>query len=134
MSARYVLACHRYIELNPVRAGMVASPCAYRWSSYNGNAGTVQNKLLAAHAEYLALAVDDASRHCAYQGLFAEGDDPAFLTVVREATNGGFPLLGNELKSQLAATTDRRLERSKPGPRRAEPGPTLDLLSADLGL
>lgn len=31
--AYYVLACHRYIELNPVRAGMVARAEAYRWSS-----------------------------------------------------------------------------------------------------
>src|SRR5688500_13119076 len=30
----YLLACHRYIELNPVRAGMVAHPSEYAWSSY----------------------------------------------------------------------------------------------------
>lgn len=37
-SERYVLACYRYIELNPVRAGMVAAPGDYRWSSYHANA------------------------------------------------------------------------------------------------
>ncbi len=35
---RYLLCCHRYIELNPVRAGMVARPDEYRWSSYGCNA------------------------------------------------------------------------------------------------
>src|SRR5687768_17352940 len=50
-SARYVIACHRYIELNPVRAGMEQSAPAYRWSSHNGNAGQVDNKLLSPHPE-----------------------------------------------------------------------------------
>ena len=30
----YLIACHRYIELNPVRAVMVAHPAEYPWSSY----------------------------------------------------------------------------------------------------
>jgi putative transposase len=34
----YVLACYRYIEMNPVRAGMVEHPAEYRWSSYRANA------------------------------------------------------------------------------------------------
>jgi REP element-mobilizing transposase RayT len=38
-SARYVLACYRYIELNPVRASMVSEPAAHRWSSHTGNIG-----------------------------------------------------------------------------------------------
>jgi len=45
-SARYVLGCYRYIELNPVRAGMVAAPAAYAWSSHGGNIGLVENRLL----------------------------------------------------------------------------------------
>jgi putative transposase len=125
-SAQYVLACHRYIELNPVRAGMVSSAGAYRWSSHNGNAGLGENKLLSPHPEYLALS------HDAYQGLFTKGDDPAFLAVIREATNGGFPLLGEQLKAQIAAT-GRRLEPRKPGPPPAQGSLDLDLLSGELG-
>src|SRR5688572_9638970 len=45
-TAPYVMACHRYIELNPVRAGMVSDPAGYRWSSHHGNAGRAPNKLL----------------------------------------------------------------------------------------
>lgn len=41
-SARYVLGCYRYIELNPIEAGMVAAPASYPWSSYCGNAGIVE--------------------------------------------------------------------------------------------
>jgi putative transposase len=115
-TARYVLACHRYIELNPVRAGMVRSVSEYRWSSHNVNAGRASDALLTRHAECLALGVDDASRHAAYQGLFASGDDPAFVAAIRDATNGGYALVGEELKSRLPLETRRRLERRPPGP------------------
>jgi putative transposase len=119
-SARYVIACHRYIELNPVRAGMVPRASEYRWSSHNSNAGQGFNQLLTPHAEYLALAPDETSRHAAYQGLFIAGDEPAFLAAIRDATNGGYALVGEDLKSRLPADTRRRLERKQPGPR---PGP-----------
>lgn len=132
-SPRYVIACYRYIELNPVRAGMVRSACVYRWSSHNGNVGRVANKLLTAHAEYLALAANETSRRVAYQGLFAAGDEPAFLAEIRDATNGGFALVGENLKSRLPADTLRRLERRPPGPRTVEM-PQQDDISADLGL
>jgi len=132
-SAQYVIACHRYIELNPVRAGMVPSASAYRWSSHNGNAGRASNQLLTRHAEYLALAADETSRHAAYRGLFAVGDEPAFLAAIRDATNGGFALVGEQLKSMLPADTQRRLERRPPGPR-AKTVPQADNVSGELEL
>jgi putative transposase len=116
-SALYVIACHRYIELNPVRASMVSCASEYRWSSHNSNAGRGFNELLTPHAEYLALAPNETSRHAAYQGLFVAGAEPAFLAAIRDATNGGFALVGEELKSRLPADTRRRLERKPPGPR-----------------
>jgi putative transposase len=132
-SATYVIACHRYIERNPVRAAMVASPATYPWSSYNGNAGRASNRLLTPHAEYLALAADEASRHTAYEDLFAVGDDPAFLAAIREATYGGYALVGEELKSRLPPDIQPRLQRRAPGPHaRAVPEP--DYLSGELEL
>jgi putative transposase len=115
-SARYVLACYRYVERNPVRARMVDSASAYRWSSHGGNAGERSNGLLTPHAEYLALGQDDAVRLAAYRGLFATEDDPEFLAAIRDATNGGFALVGNSFKSALPAKTQRRLARQHPGP------------------
>jgi putative transposase len=116
-SAPYVIACHRYIERNPVRAGMVPSAGSYRWSSYDGNAGQARNRLLTPHPEYLALAANDVARYAAYQDLFAAGDDPTFLTAIRDATNGGFALVSKDLKARLPADVVRRLERKPPGPR-----------------
>lgn len=68
----YFLACSRYIELNPVRAWMVARPADFPWSSYGAHAGEREDPLLVAHPEYLALGVDSASREAGYRALFQE--------------------------------------------------------------
>lgn len=131
-SARYVLACHRYIELNPVRAGMAASAAAYPWSSHGANAGYVEDRSLSPHPEYLALSHDETSRQTVYRRLFDEGEEPAFLAAVREATNGGFPMIGERLKSQVAAM-GRQLRPRKPGPASARTEAGSDPLSGDRG-
>jgi putative transposase len=130
-STEYVIACHRYIERNPVRAGMVAAASDYRWSSHRGNAGMMENPLLTRHCEYLALSRDEDSRHAAYRQLFDHADDPRFLDTIRDSTNGGFPLLGERLKAQLVAS-GQRLEPRKPGPAPRCVEPSGDLFSREL--
>jgi putative transposase len=71
-SRRYVLACHRYIELNPIRAAMVATPTDYAWSSHRANASDGSDPLLRRHAAYLALGSSSAERQQAYRALFDE--------------------------------------------------------------
>jgi hypothetical protein len=51
----YLLACQRYIELNPVRADMAAHPAEYRWSSYRANAQGEEDALVRPHPLYEAL-------------------------------------------------------------------------------
>jgi putative transposase len=131
-SARYVLACHRYIELNPVRAGMTTSAAAYPWSSHGANAGYVEYRSLSPHPEYRALSHDETSRHTAYRRLFEEGDEPAFLAALREATNSGFPMIGERLESQVAAM-GRQLKPRKPGPAPARTGAGADPLPGSFG-
>ncbi len=67
---RYVLACMRYIELNPVRARMAAWPAQYRWSSHRYNALGEANTLLTPHAAYAVLGRGAAARQAAYRELF----------------------------------------------------------------
>src|SRR5689334_12292172 len=69
---RYFFNCMRYIELNPVRAGMVLHPAAYRWSSYGQNITGEPTGLVSAHPEYLALAPEPQSRGEAYCRLLDE--------------------------------------------------------------
>lgn len=67
---RYLLSCMRYIELNPVRARVVARPGQYRWSSFRANALGQDNALLTPHGFYCALGRDAESRQAAYRALF----------------------------------------------------------------
>ncbi len=114
-SARYVLACYRYIELNPVRAGMVDHPGNYVWSSYTANAGRRSDSLLSPHPEYLALGADSPSRHATYLGLFEDALAPSILGAIREATNGGYPLCSESFKYAIETANGRRIERGRPG-------------------
>src|SRR4051812_43621231 len=91
-SARYVLGCYRYIELNPVRAGMVDHPSAYLWSSHAVNSGMRSDPFVNPHPEFLALASSEQTRCAAYRALVEERLDPTLLQEIRDATNGGYPL------------------------------------------
>lgn len=64
-----VLRCQRHIELEPVRAGIVAHPALYRWSSHAGNASPVPDPLLQPHRAWLALGEDAPARRRAWQAL-----------------------------------------------------------------
>ena len=105
---RYLLTCMRYVELNPVRAGMVVAPGDYRWSSYRANALGVPNKLLTPHREYLALGATPNETQEAYRHLFAsEVDDPAW-NLIRHATQQGVLMAD----SHFAEIIEQRLGRS----------------------
>ena len=91
-SERYVLACHRYIELNPVRAGMVARPGDFLWSSHNHYCGIRDNALIADHDWFRALGLTLGERRSAFQDLFSEDLDEATLARIRGAINAGCPI------------------------------------------
>lgn len=85
----YVLACYRYVELNPVRAGMVATARDYRWSSHEKNAEGVPNDLITPHPTYLALSSQPALRARAYKKLCLTAPPPPLLDEIRKATRLG---------------------------------------------
>lgn len=118
----YVLACYRYIELNPVRAGMVAYPAEYPWSSYTSNAlGEDGGVPLAAHAQYLALGGDTVSRLTAYRQLVDRKMPAAMIDEIRHATNGNFALGNERFREEVAARLGRRVKPGRPGrPRKAQ--------------
>lgn len=70
-SDRYLLACHRYVENNPVRAGMVTRAAEFPWSSYRANALGASDPLLTPHPALTALGPDVESRCRAYRLFFA---------------------------------------------------------------
>jgi putative transposase len=127
-SAHYVLACYRYIELNPVRADMVNHPAGYFWSSYAANSGGQNDPFVAEHPEFTALSGEAEKRQSAYRGLFDGTIDAALLQAIREATNGGLPLASDDFKKSVLAPMGWKIGPGKPGPRaNSHPDPELVL-------
>jgi len=87
----YFLGCSRYIEMNPVRAGLAASPDVYRWSSYKANALGREDALVTPHDTYVRLGPDDATRRASYRALF-DAPSQTFDDTLRAATNRGIGL------------------------------------------
>jgi putative transposase len=119
-SEAYFLACCRYIEMNPVRAGMVAHPRDYRWSSWRAHAWGADDPIVRDHPLYRALARSAAARQKEYRALFRGALDEDFLANLRAATNGGWALGGERFKRAVAKALRRRVA---PLPRGRRPRP-----------
>lgn len=104
----YLLTCCRYIERNPVRAGMVVDPADYPWSSHRANALGEPDPLVTPHARYRALGPDGASRRAAYRALFRDEVDAATLQAIRAAINTGWALGSDRFREEIARLARRR--------------------------
>lgn len=107
-SDSYLLRCYRYIELNPVRAAMVAAPGDYRWSSNAANALGSFDPLLTPHPAYLALGADAATRQQAYGALMVETLDPEELELIRLRLQRQHALGTDRFRAMIEAQLDRR--------------------------
>lgn len=88
----YLLACYRYIELNPVRAGLVARPSTYRWSSHRANALGRDDPLLKPHPSHEALGTTEEAKLRAYRDLFDTHLEPQTVDAIRTALRRNLPL------------------------------------------
>lgn len=113
----YFLTCQRYIELNPVRAGMVASPGDYPNSSYAYHALGYLDALITPHACYLDLAKDPSARQRAYRKLFHDVIKEEFLARIRKSTNA-CGVIGD---SRFRERIEMMLGRTVPTGRRGRP-------------
>lgn len=107
-SERYLLSCYRYVELNPVRAGLVTNPVDYRWSSYRCNALGQPDGLIEPHPLFAELGETPAQRHQRYQAFVADGlaadDDGAIRSHVRQ----GRALGSADFQAWVESVTGRR--------------------------
>ena len=111
----YVLACYRYIELNPVRANMVSHPSDYRWSSYFANAYGKEDSLLTMHEEYLRVGRNEDERRHNYRELFAVHMDADLVQKITKTTNGNFVLSKDRFAEEIEQALARRVLPGKPG-------------------
>ncbi|HTC28344.1 transposase [Dyella sp.] len=119
----YLLVCYRYIELNPVRAGLGGEPSAYPWSSYRCNALGDIDSLIEPHAQYLALDWDEEERLQAYRQLFANDISRENLeeirTYVQQQRVLGSPAFQMQVEARLG-----RYAKARP-PHRPRRGPDM---------
>lgn len=101
-SEKYFFTCSRYIELNPVRAGMVRRPGEYHWSSYGVNAWG-DASWLTPHEEYLRLGVDAGERARAYRDLFEYRLSQEDLRLMRKAAHYCQPVGDDRFREQIEA-------------------------------
>ena len=124
-SERYFLQCSRYIETNPVRAGLVSSPGDYLWSSFRSNTDGRPDPLVRPHPVYLALGHSVSRRREAYRALFGTPLEPPELDAIRRATNRGLVLGFDDRRSELERRLGLRLARSTHGGDRRSPAANL---------
>ncbi len=108
-SQRYVLACYLYIELNPVRAGMVPVAIECRWSSLGRNAHGLPDPRIRQHPAYAVLGTSDTERVQAYQRLFDTNLADSDAVTLRLATRQKKTWRSERFRQQIEALTKREL-------------------------
>jgi len=117
----YLFVCQRYIEMNPVRAGIVDHPGEYRWSSYRINGQGDKSDLITHHVLYRNLGHDNEERQFACRGLFRHKLEPGEIDKIRKITNGNFALVSNRFTEEISEMLGRRVTPGKAGRPRKKP-------------
>ena len=114
-SERYFLICSRYIEMNPVRVGLVPQPSVYRWSSYAHHVGDRPDGLIADHPLYWAMGNTPFEREAAYKQFMAQPIVQAEVDELNQAVLKGWALGSDAFKKQLEKQSRRRVGPGKRG-------------------
>lgn len=111
----YLLVCMAYIDLNPVRSGLVASPRDYSWSSYGHYCGQRIEKVLSPHPLFWALGNTPFAREAAYAELVQKGIELVHLTALTDSALHGWPLGDADFVKDLQKKTTRRVSKNVAG-------------------
>jgi putative transposase len=116
---RYLLACMVYIDLNPVRAGLVADPGDYPWSSHLHYVGRRSDRLITPHPLYWEMGNTPFARDVAYADLVRSGIGQDQQRALTDATFRGWALGEPNYVADLQRRTERRVSKGKAGRPRA---------------
>ena len=103
---RYLQACYRYIELNPVRAYLVADPADWPWSSHRRHAFGEPDRVVSVHSYYDDLAASAQRRQSRYRDWFRDSPTEDELNNIRETTRQELVLGDDAFKDQIEARLD----------------------------
>jgi len=121
-SERYLLACMRYIELNPLRAGLLLDDAgAYAWSSCAHHLGRRSDPLVTEHSMFWTLGNTPFEREAAYRELLEQGLGEAEVRALTDSALKGWPLGSASFLQGLAAQVERPLAPRKRGRPRKMP-------------
>jgi putative transposase len=112
---RYLLACMAYIDLNPVRAGLVADPRDYAWSSYGHHIGQRADKLVTPHPLWWALGNTPFAREVAYAKLVHAGITEEQQQQLTQSALRGWALGDADFVADLQKRTERRVAKATAG-------------------
>lgn len=118
---RYLLACMAYIDLNPVRAGLVAQARDYPWSSHGHYIGQRHDKLVTPHPIFWTLGNTPFAREAAYADLVHAGVAPEQQAALTDSALRGWVLGRPDFVADLQKQTPRRLSQMRAG--RPQTGP-----------
>lgn len=114
-SDNYLLSCQCYIELSPVRLGMVDDPREYPWSSYHYNAFGERDALIVPHAQYLALGQSKDTRHSRYRKLCFSRPGKDLISSIEEAAQGNRVLGSEDFIDQIEQIFAISVRKHQPG-------------------
>ena len=112
---RYLLACMAYIDLNPVRAGLVAQAADYPWTSHGHYIGRQMDKMVTPHPLVWALGNTPFAREAAYAELVQAGVNPVHQSALTQATLSGWALGEPDFVADLQKRTQRRVAKGQAG-------------------
>jgi putative transposase len=112
---RYLLPCMAYMDLNPVRAGVLADAAQYRWSSHAHYVGTTHDRIVSPHPLYWALGNTPFSREAAYAELVRSGISATDQQALTDSALRGWALGPPDYLAELQKRTPRRLTKARAG-------------------
>lgn len=111
----YVLACYRYIEMNPVKAGMVQYPFQYPWSSYGYNGKGIPDNLITPHLNYIALSKGNSERLAQYHSIFKDQAICNKMEMIGPLLSKDQPFGGEGFREQIDQANEGRLNQLNVG-------------------
>jgi putative transposase len=121
---QYLLACSRYIEMNPIRAGLAQHPEDYRYSSYGAKTGLRGINWLDYDVMYLALGLTQTEREAAYRTWMKESIPDDEWRAFREAAQRDWPCGNDRFKMEMESVLGRKCEIKKAGRKRKNVNPS----------